>query len=175
MSACDATCEVCGTSGSCESNGACDIFDCIAPNPPPVAESIPIDNVFFLGAATPPAARGGTVRDGRYTPARIDVYGDLNAGAVFIPTYEFRARSVQIAEQDFIQFSPLLGFLPAMTYTGTFVVSGITMTFDVTFCDIEFQGQSLRTQTLQYTATANGLVTISQQAGRAVAVSYTRQ
>jgi hypothetical protein len=172
-SACDPACEICGGNGVCQSNGTCDAFDCIAPNPPAVTANLPGGNIFLLPGAAPPAARGGTVRDGRYTPTRIDIYGDT--ATAFIPTYEFRGRSVQIAEQDFIQLSPPSGFLPELRYTGTFASSGTSLTFNVELCDIQFNGMTLRTQTVQYTATANGLIVISQQQFATVAISYLRQ
>jgi hypothetical protein len=171
-SACDPLCEVCGANGACQSNGACDAFDCIAPNPPAVTANLPAgNNIFLLG--TPPAARGGTVRDGRYTPARID-FSDVT-GVTYIPTYEFRGRSVQIAEQDFVQFSPPLSFGPEFHYAGTFTTSGTSLTFNVEFCDIQFNGITLQTPTVQYTATPNGLIAISQQASGPVMISYVRQ
>jgi hypothetical protein len=173
-SACDATCETCGTNGACQSNGACDAFSCAAPNPPNVFANFPTNNTFLLGGGTPPAARGGTVRDGRYISTRIDLYADFNA-AIRIPAYEFRSRSVQIAEQDVISFSPLLNFLPEMHYTGTFATSATSLTFDVDLCDVQFMGQTLSTQTVQYTATANSLVIISQQGTIPVVVTYLRQ
>jgi hypothetical protein len=173
--ACDPTCEACGTNGACQSNGVCDAFDCIAPNPPAI-EAATISGALFSLQGTPPAARGGTVRDGRYTPVRVDVYGDLSAGGFFIPTYELRGRSAQIAEKDFfLSGGELLGFLPAMTYTGVFATSGVSLTFDVELCDVQFSGQSLRTPSVQYTATANGLATISQHAAGTLVISYARQ
>jgi hypothetical protein len=170
--ACDPLCEACSASGACESNEACDAFDCIAPDPPAVAANLPAGNNIFGPGAALPASTGGTVRDGRYTPVRIDL-ADPSA-TVFVPTYEFRGRSVQIAEQDFIQFSPPTSFLPEMRYTGTFSTTGTSLSFDVDLCDIQFQNTVLRTPIVQYTATANGLVTISQQTGGQVMISYAR-
>lgn len=112
------------------------------------------------------------MRDGRYVPTRIDIYGELTAG-IFIPTYEFRGRSVQIAEQDYIQFSPPASFLPEMHYAGTYTTTGTSLSFDVELCEIQFQNTALRTQTVQYTATANGLIALSQQTVGSVVVTYT--
>jgi hypothetical protein len=133
-----------------------------------------VDNIFRLVGATAPAARGGTVRDGRYTPSRIDIYGELTGG-IFIPTYEFRGRSVQIAEQDFFQFSPLVGFLPENRYTGTFTSTGTSLNFEVELCDVAAANPDLRTPTVQYTVSANGLVAISQQNVGAVVISDIRE
>lgn len=133
-----------------------------------------MNNFFSLVAETPPTAQGGTIRDGRYIPGRIDLYGTMTL-PVFIQTYEFRGHSVQLAEQDVAQISPLLNFLPEFHYTGTFTTSGTSLSFDVSLCEIQFDGIELRTQRAQYTATANGLVVISQQADGLMAVSYVRQ
>ena len=172
-SACDLNCQVCSSSGVCQSNDACDVFDCAAPNPPNVAASLP-NSVVSLPGATPPVARGGTVRDGRYTPTRIDVYAALNS-SIFVATYEFRSRSVQIGEQDFLQFSPPTSFLPERHYAGTFTTTATTLSFQTDTCDTQF-GQPLRVPTVQYTATANSLVTIAQQDGvGTVVITYVRQ
>jgi hypothetical protein len=172
--ACDTNCEACSAGGACQSNGQCDAFDCIVPNPPVVVSSLPAANdVFILPGLTPPSATGGTVRDGRYTPVQIDIYADLTSG-IFVPTYEFRGRSVQIAEQDFFQFSPPLGFLPERHYTGTFTATGTTLSFDTELCESEF-AEALRTQTVQYTAGATGLILISQQLVGTVVITYARQ
>lgn len=171
---CDLDCAVCSSNGlGCASTGACDAFDCIAPNPPAVASNVPVNAVFFNAAGTPPAARGGTIRDGRYTPTRIDIYAPQ--AAIRVQTYEFRARSVQIAEQDFISFSPLQGFLPEMRYAGRFSTNGTSLTFQaLESCDPQF-GQNLTTPSVQYTVTANGLITIAQQQLGTVVTSYLRQ
>jgi hypothetical protein len=171
-SLCDTSCEVCGGSGNCQSNGACDVFDCAAPDPPPVTDSVAQADVFLSSMDAPAAARGGTIRDGRYVPTRIDIFGSQATG--FIPTYEFQSRSVQLAEQDFLQFNPPLSFLPQMHYSGTFTTSGTSLTFDVVLCDAQFNVE-LRTQNVQYTATANSLVIISQQQLGTVMVTYARQ
>lgn len=173
LSACDPACETCGGDGLCQSNGACDAFDCIAPDPPPVTANLPVDNIFLLSGLTPPAARGGTVRDGRYTPTRIDIYGESSSG-VFVPTYEFRGRSVQIAEQDFFQFSPPGSFIPERRYAGSFTTAGSSMQFALERCDPQFDLE-LRTQPVQYTASANGLVVISEQTAGTVVISYVFQ
>jgi hypothetical protein len=170
--ACDADCETCSASGTCQSNGQCDAFDCIAPDPPPVSLSIPSDDVFLLAGA-PPIGLGGTIRDGRYIPTRIDI--PTTASTIFIPTYEFLGRSVQIAEQDFANFSPIQSFFVELHYAGTFTTSGTTLTFDADLCDIQFENTALRTPTVEYTATANGLITISQQAAGPVRITYARQ
>jgi hypothetical protein len=174
--ACDPACEACGTNGVCQSNGACDIFDCVAPNPPPVIANFPTNSL--LGASgTPPAARGGTIRDGRYIPARVDLFGEINS-TFFVQTYEFRSRSVQLAEQDFVLQSPtapLLNFGPEFHFVGTFTASGTSLAFDVSLCEIGFNGEELRTQQAQYTATANSLVTISPQPAGTMVVTYARQ
>ena len=172
-SACDPNCETCNGSGVCQSNGLCDAFDCVAPNPPPVAANLPGNNIFLLPGSAPPAARGGTIRDGRYVPTRIDIYADLNA-AVFIPTYEFQGRSVQIAEQDFLQFSPPSSFLPERHFAGTFAASASSLTFQTDSCEPQFN-QPLGTPTAQYTATTNGLVLTTQQVVGTVAITYVRQ
>jgi len=114
------------------------------------------------------------VRDGRYTPTRIDVYAALNS-SIFVATYEFRSRSVQIGEQDFLQFSPPTSFLPERHYAGTFTTTATTLSFQTDTCDTQF-GQPLRVPTVQYTATANSLVTIAQQDGvGTVVITYVRQ
>jgi hypothetical protein len=177
---CDADCETCDGNGNCQSNGLCDAFDCVAPDPPTVADNIPVDNVFLLGATPPPTASGGTLRDGRYIPARIDLYGELTEtgelqNSVTIPTYEFQGRSVQLAETSFFDFSPLSSFLFVdLRFAGTYSTTGTTLTFDVARCDVQFN-IALQTPSVGYTATANGLVTISQQGGHTVVVSYLRQ
>jgi hypothetical protein len=174
-SACDTACEACSNAGSCESNGACDVFDCVAPNPP-VIDTGTISDIVFPVTGTPPAASGGTVRDGRYTPIRVEVYGDVTADTFFISTYEFSSRSVQLAEKDFfVSFGDLLGFVPAQRFAGTFTTSGISMQFDVEYCDTFANFAGLRIQTLQYTANINSLQTISLQGVGTVVVYYTRQ
>jgi hypothetical protein len=171
---CDLNCTSCSSNGlSCTSNGACDAFSCAAPNPPGVFANFPA-NPFVLGGGTPPAARGGTVRDGRYIPTRIDLYSNFDNG-IRIPTYEFRRRSVQIAEQDVISFTPLQNFAPEFHFAGTFTTSGTTLSFDTDLCEAQFNGVTLLTQTVQYTATADGLVIISQQGTVPVVVTYARQ
>jgi hypothetical protein len=81
---------------------------------------------------------------------------------------------VQIAEQDFFNFAPPMSFLPERHFTGTFTASGTSLGFDAELCDVQFN-EVLRTSTVQYTATANSLVTISQQSVGPVMISYVRQ
>lgn len=170
-SACDTACEICGTDGVCQSNGACDAFDCIAPTPPEVVTNIPADAVFLLSGATPPAARGGSVRDGRYAPIRVDIYGEEES-TVFITTYEFRGRSVQIGYQPFLSLSPLVGVIPELQFAGTFDAAGTTLAFELERCDPQYE---LDVPAMQYTATANGLVTIAPQGANTVVITYALQ
>lgn len=171
-SVCDTNCEVCSGNGSCQSNDACDFFACAAPDPPPVEDSVLQAMVFLSSLGAPPPARGGTIRDGRYVPTRIDIFGDQPVADV--ATYEFRSRSVQLAERSYFQFSPPLGFLPQMHFAGTFTTSGTTLTFDVVHCDTQFD-LDLVVEPVQYTATANSLVVIAQQNLNVVMISYVRQ
>jgi hypothetical protein len=166
-----------GAAGTCQNLQcvASDTFDCVAPDPPTVASNIPTNNVFVIPGATPPVARGGTIRNGRYVPTRIDVFGNLPFDSVFIPTYEFSGRSVQIAETGFTNLSPISGFLLVdVRFAGTFTTNGTSMTFDVDRCDPQFS-IDLQTQTVQFTATADGLTTISQQGLGPVVVRYSLQ
>jgi hypothetical protein len=168
---CDPVCEACSPDGACQSNGACDAFDCIAPSPPEVFANLPVDAVFLLSVATPPAGRGGTVRDGRYTPIRIDLYGEEQS-TVFVATYEFRGRSVQVAYQPFTSLSPPAGVIPELQFAGTYETADTSLELDLERCDPQFE---LDLPLQQYTATANGLVTIVQQGPVTVVTSYALQ
>jgi hypothetical protein len=139
-----------------------------------VLANLPVSNFFSLVGETPPIPQGGTIRDGRYIPGRIDLYGTLTL-PIYVQTYEFRDHSVQLAEQDVAQLSPLLNFLPEFHYTGTFTTSGTSLSFNVSLCEIQFDGIELQTQRAQYTATANGLIVTSQTADGTMVVSYVRQ
>lgn len=173
---CDPTCEVCNGAGTCESNGACDAFDCIVPNPPPL-EATTLTSILTFASGTPPAASGGTVRDGRYTPVGVDVYGnvDLTANDFTGTSYEFRARSVQLAQAGFFQSNgAIVSFLPAQPFAGTFTTSGTSIQFDVTYCGtLSLPGAQVQPQ--QYTATANGFQTVEQVAEGTVVIRYSRQ
>ncbi len=168
---CDPACQACSAGGACQSNGACDAFDCIAPSPPEVFPNLPVDAVFLLSVATPPAGRGGTVRDGRYTPVRIDLYGEEQS-TVFVATYEFRGRSVQVGYQPFTSLSPPVGVIPELQFAGTYDTAGTSLELDIERCDPQFE---LDLPAMQYTATANGLVTIVQQGPVTVVTSYAFQ
>lgn len=86
-----------------------------------------------------------------------------------------KGRSVQIAAKDYFQFSPLTGFLPEMHYAGTFSTTGSTLRFEVAFCDVGFGDIPHIPQTVQYTATPNGMIAISTQGAHTVVISYVLQ
>jgi hypothetical protein len=166
---CDLECQACGGNGACQSNGACDVFDCIAPNPPtvsPLAEG----QEFTFFDATPPPPNGGTIREGRYVATRRDTYGGVR-GEVFFLTFEFRSRSVQIG---YLQSNPQL---PELQLAGRFATSGTSLQLDLDNCDPEFTPFAFDAvvPTMQYTATANGLALFYQRQGVTVVTAYALQ
>jgi hypothetical protein len=95
-------------------------------------------------------------------------------GQFSVATYEFRARSVQLALGDFFQTGgTLANFLPAQPFAGTFTTSGTSMQFNVDYCGT--LNLSVQVGSVQYTATANGLQTIAQAGVGTVVISYARQ
>jgi hypothetical protein len=130
----------------------------------------------------PPAATGGTVRNGRYTPIRVDVYGRNAAPgfAVFEMTYEFRDGFVQIGYQIFVGTGAVLGS-SEVQFVGTATTAGTSLQFTVQGCDpgdcTSFEGLDCTVPaSLPYSATQNSLVTIqSASDGSTVVITYSRQ
>jgi hypothetical protein len=87
-------------------------------------------------------------------------------------TFEFRSRSVQIGYQPFLGFAPPVSVIPEIQFAGSFASAGTSLQFDIERCDPNF---NLDVPALEFTATANGLVTISAQVGLTLVVTYTRQ
>lgn len=130
----------------------------------------------------PPNATGGTIRNGRYTPIRVDVYGQANAPAfvVFEMTFEFRDGFVQVGYRVFIGTGAVLGS-DEVHFVGTATTAGTSLQFDVDSCATGpctgLGGISCDLPaSLAYSATANGLVTIQPASdGSTVVVTYSRQ
>ncbi|MET0413207.1 MAG: hypothetical protein ABW217_18015 [Polyangiaceae bacterium] len=119
--------------------------------------------VFPAGA--PPPATGGTLRNGRYTPTRIDVYNQASdpTFATYEMTFEFRDGFVQAGYGVFIGTGAVLGS-DEVEFVGTVTPSGTSLQFDVDSCATgsctSVTGISCDLPTsIAYTATANGLVT----------------
>jgi hypothetical protein len=135
--------------------------------------------IFPPGAA--PAARGGTIRNGRYTPTRIDVYGGELASnfTVYEMTFEFRDGYFQAAYQIFVGTGAVLGSAE-VTFVGTVTPSDIALEFEVVSCATEpctELGLSCDLPTfVMYSATGNGLVTIQPYSdGSTIVTTYSRQ
>jgi len=130
----------------------------------------------------PPGATGGTVRNGRYVPTRVDVYGRdaAPAFAVFEMTFEFRDGFVQLGYQIFVGTGAVLGSAE-VRFVGTATSSGTSLRFDVDGCDASpcttFDGlDCIVPASLSYSAAQNSLVTIQPASdGSTVVITYSRQ
>ncbi|MBN2191213.1 MAG: hypothetical protein JW751_00205 [Polyangiaceae bacterium] len=131
--------------GFCEA-GLCrmPVFDCIAPDPPPA--NAPDDR--FLASGDPPAPRGGTVQSGRYTPVRIDIYGDTPETFTIL-TFEFQGIFVQVGSQPHPQW------IPQIEFAGIVTTAENSLVFDLERCDPQYD---IDAPTVEYTATASGLL-----------------
>jgi hypothetical protein len=135
--------------------------------------------VFPPGA--PPGATGGTLRNGRYAPTRIDIYGQAAAPAfvVYEMTFEFRDGFAQTGYRIFIGTGAVLGS-DEVEFVGTVTPAGTSLEFDVDSCATE-ECTSLDLScafptSVGYTATANSLVTILPASdGSTVVTTYSRQ
>jgi len=153
---------VCG-GGYCE-GGACTVpvFDCIGFDPP----VIDLDAVTIISASgSPPTPMGGTVPDGRYTPVRVDFWGD-QPGTIDIYSFEFDGIFVQAAEQ------PNPAWVPAWSFAGLFTPMGNTLEFDFQQCE----GANVDIVPQDYSVTASGLLTFETYSnGTRVMISYLRE
>jgi hypothetical protein len=185
----------CGLRTSCSiATGTCQAlpnpFNCGSANPPPT--TLPFDlyprdgngNVVFPTPGTPPAPQGGTLRNGRYTPTRMEVYNQP-ADPTFVTyemTFELRDGFVQAGYRPFVGSGAVLGG-DEIEFVGTVTPSGTSLVFDVDSCAssactaLEDVSCDLPTS-LAYTATTNGLVTFlrtGNQGQVTIVTTYTRQ
>jgi hypothetical protein len=157
-------------------------------NPPPTVES------FFLFTASeqsgtfplgrPPAATGGTVRNGRYVPTQVDVYGQAGAPTFTVNalTFEFRDGFVQVGYAAY-----LFGGIEKdgnfdQHFVGTATSVGSALQLNLVTCDTEVQcvvelgATCSAAGSVSYSATANNLVTIQPASdGSTVVTTYSRQ
>ncbi|HWO10007.1 MAG TPA: hypothetical protein VNN80_11025, partial [Polyangiaceae bacterium] len=134
-------------------------------------------------AGQPPGATGGTVRNGRYGPTRVDVYGQANAPAFAVNqlTFEFSDGFVQVGYQAFIGTGAVLGS-PEISFVGTVTSAGTSLRFDVDGCaapgDCSAFGDVACDvpASVAYSATANSLVVFQPSSdGSTVVTTYSRQ
>lgn len=160
-----------GDSGICQ-DGTCrprppNPFDCIAPTPP-VTE---LTAATYSLTSTPPTPKGGTIVDGRYVPARFDIYSS-NVAGIDVRTFELSGGYVQAASQYF-SLETMGAYIPAVRFAGSFSTSGTSLVFDVQRCDPEYD---IALPNITYTATANSLVTSTPLPdGGTLVTSYMRQ
>ncbi len=173
--------DTCDASGTCQPNdvmdgttcsigectaGSCmtvpNPFDCIAPDPP-VFDPDTLDAVLVSGTA--PSPMGGTIPSGRYMPIKIQFYGD-QPSTTSVYSFEFDRGFVQVAYQ------PYPPWVPQIQFAGTFTPSGNTLQFDLERCDPQY---TTDVPNLQYTVTANGMMTFETTSGTRVVISYQRQ
>jgi hypothetical protein len=181
----------CGLRTACSSTtGTCQAlpnpFSCNNANPPPT--TLPFDlfprdangGVVFPPGA-PPAAAGGTLRNGRYSPTRIDVYGQA-ADPAFVTyemTFEFRDGFAQAGYRAFVGTGAVLAS-DEVEFVGTVTPSGTSLAFDVDSCATgactSFTGISCDLPaSVRYTATANGLITFLASGPTTIVTTYARQ
>lgn len=137
---------------------------------------------FNLGAilsppGQPPAATGGTIQNGRYTPARVDVYGQ--ALAINELTFEFSDEFVQVGYRGFVGGGAVLAS-DELAFVGTATAVGTSLLFDVDSCtpsNCSVSGVTCSVpSSLLYSATPSGLVTIQPAPdGSTVVTTYSRQ
>lgn len=158
-------------------------FSCSTANPP--ATVLPF-NLFPVDPATggplvsspgqPPAPTGGTIQNGRYTPALVEVYGQ--AMAINELTFEFSDGFAQVGYRGFVGSGAVLGS-DELAFVGTATSVGSSLLFDVDGCtpaDCSVIGVTCSVpSSLSYSASPNGLVTIQPSDGGTVVISYTRQ
>jgi len=138
-------------------------FDCIAPDPPPIdADALEV----FTVSGSPPVPTGGTVQPGRYTPFRIQYYGE-QPSTTPIYSFEFDGIFVQAAYQ------PYPAWIPQIEFAGLFSRTGSTQEFDFERCDPQYD---IDVPPLEYSATANGMLTFETDSeGTRIVVSYLRE
>jgi hypothetical protein len=142
-------------------------FDCVAPSPPTVEHDANI--VFFFENDLPPEPEGGTVRDGKYTPFRIDVYGATEEPTYDLRTFEVRAPYVQVGQRPWIGTFFAIG---EFQFAGSFTTSNNTLVWDLDRCDPQLD---IDVDDLEYTASVNGLVTLDRlENNMTVVVNYAR-
>ncbi len=149
--------------GYCQA-GLCEVpsFDCVAPDPP----EIDTDSMqFLLQSGSPPSPAGGTVKSGRYTPIRVEYYGD-QPGTTSLLSFDIDGIFVQVANQ------PYPPWIPAVLYAGLLTPTNKSLEFDVQRCST----QTVSIPAIEYTATANGMVTFyDDSSGTRVVTSYLRE
>lgn len=155
--------------GECNA-GACELyqnpFDCIVPDPPTVV--LPDERIGRSDA--PPAAQGGTIIDGKYTPTRIDLF--TTVATIDIRTFEFSKGFVQVGQRPF-GLSTGAAWIPQIEFAGSYTTSGNQIRFTLDRCDPSYD---IDVPNLAYTVSANGMVTIETLSdGSHVMVSYLRQ
>lgn len=151
--------------GYCE-GGVCTVpaFDCIVPDPPVIdADALEI----FVGlTGTPPTPTGGTLQPGRYTPFRIQYYGEQPTTT---NTYSFEIDGIfaQAAHQ------PYPPWIPQIEFAGLFERVGSTLEFDFERCDPQYD---IDVPTIEYSATTNGMLTFETDSyGTRIVTSYLRE
>lgn len=131
----------------------------------------------------PPAATGGALRNGRYAPTRVDVYGQADAPAFAVNelTFEFRDGFAQVSYHAYLGTGAVLGS-EELFFVGTATSVETSLQFDVDPCNPTgscslFGGITCAVpSSLSYSATANSLVTIQPaQDGSTVVFTYSRQ
>jgi hypothetical protein len=177
--------EACSNStGTCQPQS--NPFTCNNANPPSTAlayDLLPKDSngspVFPPGDA--PSATGGTLRNGRYVPTRLDVYRqDINPDfTVYEMTFEFRNGFFQARYQIFIGTGAVLGSDEVVS-VGTVNTSGTALELEVESCatgSCTGLGLSCDLPTfVLYSATPNGMVTYQPYSdGTTNVTTYSRQ
>jgi hypothetical protein len=156
-------------------------FTCNSANPPATVLPNSIMSQPFP-SGQPPAATGGTVRNGRYVPVRVDVYGQSAAPgfAVFEMTFEFRDGFVQIGYRIYIGTGAVLGS-SEVQFVGTATSAGTSLQLDVDACDpppcTSLGGlDCVVPASLPYSATASSLVTFQRASdGSTVVTTYAQR
>lgn len=150
--------------GYCE-GGSCKlpVFDCIAPDPP-VFDGEELE--MFVNLTDPPTPTGGTLQSGRYTPFRVQYYGDQPT-TTSLYSFEIEGIFAQVAMQPY----PL--WIPQIEFAGIFTSVDDTLEFDVERCDPQYD---IDVPALEYSATANGMLTFETDAyGTRIVISYLRE
>jgi len=150
--------------GYCE-GGDCKlpVFDCIAPDPPAFdGEELEM----FVNLTDPPTPTGGALPSGRYTPFRVQYYGD-QPSTTSLYSFEIQGIFAQVAMQ------PYPPWIPQIEFAGIFTPIDDTLEFDVERCDPQYD---IDVPVLEYSATANGMLTFETDVyGTRIVISYLRE
>lgn len=172
------------TGGQCDGAGTCEPFvnpfSCEDADPPPTV--LALDLLSAPSGTTPPSASGGTIRDGRYAPIMIEVYGTDVAPAYFITelTFEFSNGFVQVGYEVFVGSGAVHGSAE-IHFVGSATTVGTALQFDAENCATEdcstLTGVLCELpSSLPYTISGDTLVTIMAASdGSTVVTTYERE